>query len=68
METFCVAHEIGHCLGLIHAVDDPRVPNEKPSIMGGGEFSERIGRNALMPSHIRQVRKSKLLWWPKQED
>jgi hypothetical protein len=67
METFCVAHEIGHCLGLIHAVDDPLVPNDKPSIMGGGKYLERIGKNALMPSHIRQVRRSKLLWWPRQD-
>ena len=36
METFCVAHEIGHCLGLIHAVDDPLVPNDQTCIMGGG--------------------------------
>ena len=66
METFCVAHEIGHCLGLIHAVDDPQVPNDKPNIMGGGKFSERIGKNALMPSHIDQVRRSRLLLWPRQ--
>ena len=64
METFCVAHEIGHCLGLKHAVQDPRVPRHVPSIMGGGKFSDRIGKNALMPSHIRQIRQSKLLWWP----
>jgi hypothetical protein len=64
IETFCVAHEIGHCLGLIHADKDPLVPDDEPSIMGGGKYSDRIGPNALMPSHIDQVRKSKLLWWP----
>lgn len=67
METFCVAHEIGHCLGLVHAVKDQLVPDDKTNIMSGGEYSERIGKNALMPSHIRQVRKSKLLWWPRQD-
>ena len=67
METFCVAHEIGHCLGLIHAVDDPNVPDDKPSIMGGGKFSERIGKSALMPAHTRRVRRSKLLLWPRRD-
>ena len=67
MESFCIAHEIGHCLGLKHAVKDPLVPNDKPNIMGGGGYSERIGKTALMPAHIRQVRKSKLLWWPRQD-
>ena len=64
MEAFVVAHEIGHCLGLIHAVDDPEVPDDKPNIMGDGDFSERIGKNALMPAHIRRVRRSTLLLWP----
>lgn len=68
METFCIAHEIGHCLGLRHAVQDPRVPNDQPNIMGGGKFSERIGKRALMASHILEVRRSKLLWWPKLDD
>lgn len=67
METFCVAHEMGHCLGLIHAVKDPQVLNDKPNIMGGGKYSERIGKNALMPSHIDQVRKSGLLLWPRHD-
>lgn len=68
METFCVAHEIGHCLGLVHATKDSKVPSDKPSIMGGGDYAERIGKNALMPSHIEQVRRSRLLLWPKQDD
>lgn len=67
MEAFAIAHEIGHCLGLIHAVDDREVPNDKPSIMGDGKFSERIGRSALMPAHIRRVRGSRLLLWPRQD-
>ncbi len=67
MEAFAVAHEIGHCLGLIHAVDDPQVPNDKPSIMGDGKFSERIGKSALMPAHIHRVRRSRLLLWPRRD-
>ena len=67
MEAFAAAHEIGHCLGLIHAVDDPNVPDDKPSIMGDGKFSERIGKSALAPAHIRRVRRSKLLLWPRRD-
>ncbi len=67
METYCVVHEIGHCLGLKHASEDTLVPNDKPSIMCGGKgkfsYSERIGKTALMPAHIDQVRNSNLLWW-----
>jgi len=63
MEVFVVAHEMGHCLGLIHAVDDPKVSSDKASIMGEGEYSERIGKNALMPAHIRRIRQSALLLW-----
>lgn len=68
METFAAAHEMGHCLGLKHAVDDPDVPDDRPCIMGDGEFSERIGKNALMPAHIRRVRRSTLLLWPGRDE
>lgn len=69
MESYCIAHETGHCLGLKHADKDPLHPRDIPSIMngGGGKFSyaDRIGKTALVPSQIDVVRKSRLLWWPK---
>ena len=60
-ETFAIAHEIGHCLGLIHTVDDPDVADDISCIMGSGEFSERIGENSLQPSQITTVRSSPFL-------
>lgn len=60
-EAFAMAHEIGHCLGLIHTVDDPEVADDICCIMGSGEFSERIGENSLQPSQITTVRNSPFL-------
>lgn len=72
MEAYCIAHEIGHCLALKHAGNDPLHPADIPSIMNGGggkfNYSQRIGKTALIPSQIELIRKSKLLWWPKQDD
>jgi hypothetical protein len=42
MEAFVIAHEVGHNLGLIHAVDDPNVPDSIPNIQGDGTYEERI--------------------------
>ena len=70
MESYCIAHEMGHCLGLKHADKDPLHPQDTPSIMNGGggkfSYSDRIGKTALVPSQIDLVRKSPLLWWPRQ--
>ena len=72
MESYCIAHEIGHCLGLKHADKDPLHPKDSPSIMNGGggkfSYSERIGKTALVPPQIHVVRKSKLLWWKQEEE
>ena len=61
MEAFCIIHEMGHCLGLIHAIDDPRVDDHIPSVMGDGAFSERIGDSALQPPHVVTIRASHLV-------
>lgn len=42
LQTFVIAHEIGHNFGLQHAIDDPHVPDTIPNIMGDGAFSDRI--------------------------
>ncbi len=42
MQTFVVAHEVGHNLSLKHAVNDANVPNDLPNIQGDGDFSDRI--------------------------
>ena len=42
LQTFVIAHEIGHNLSLKHAVDDPNVPDSIPNIQGDGEFIDRI--------------------------
>ena len=42
MEAFVVAHEIGHNLGLKHAIDDPNVIDSIPNIQGEGDFKDRI--------------------------
>ena len=65
MEVFVTAHESTHCLGLIHVVDDPKVPNEVPNIMGDGEMKDRVGPNALHPTQIKTMRNSPLLVWKK---
>ena len=61
MEAFVVAHETGHCLGLLHSVDDPAVPNELVNLMGDGPFAERTAPEGLHPSQVRTIQSSPLV-------
>lgn len=42
LQTFVIAHEVGHNLSLKHAVDDPNVADSIPNIQGDGEFKDRV--------------------------
>jgi hypothetical protein len=59
--AFVIAHELGHCLGLHHVVDDPKVPNDVPNLEGDGEFSERLAVEALHPTQVKTILKSPLV-------
>ncbi len=61
MRAFVVAHEIGHCLGLQHAVDDPKVPDDVPNLQGDGPFAERLAVEGLHPSQVATILKSPLV-------
>jgi hypothetical protein len=62
MQTFVIAHEIGHNFGLIHAVNDPNVPNDIPNIQGDGPFEKRIDpKYSLNDYQIKIIKKSPLL-------
>ena len=62
MEAFVIAHEVGHNLGLKHAVNDENVPDNEPNIQGGGDFSERIDpKNSLNDYQIKELKKSPLV-------
>ncbi|MCK5345414.1 MAG: hypothetical protein KAR20_18520, partial [Candidatus Heimdallarchaeota archaeon] len=62
METFVIAHELCHNLSLPHIVDDDRIPNNIPNIMGDGAFSERIDPEySLVPLQIEQIIHSPLV-------
>lgn len=62
MEAFVIAHEVGHNLGLKHAVDDENVPIDIPNIQGSGDFSDRINpKNSLNDYQIKELRKSPLV-------
>jgi hypothetical protein len=59
--AFVIAHELGHCLGLHHVVDEPKVPNDIPNLEGDGEFSERLAVEALHPTQVETILKSPLV-------
>jgi len=61
-EAFVIAHEVGHNLGLNHAVDDENVPNDRPNIQGDGPFADRIDpRFSLNAYQVELLRKSPLV-------
>lgn len=61
MEAFVVAHEVGHCLNLIHTVDDPKVPNNIPNLQGDGSFVDRLAVEGLHDTQCKTVLKSPLV-------
>lgn len=62
LQTFVIAHEIGHNFGLQHVVDDPSVADSLPNIMGDGAYADRIDPfYSLTPGQIEIVRRSPLV-------
>lgn len=59
--AFVVGHEVGHCLNLRHAVDDPAVSNKSGNLQGDGPFASRLTVEALAPSQRDTVLKSPLV-------
>lgn len=61
MQAFVVAHEVGHCLNLRHAVDDPDVPDDVPNLQGDGPFEERLAVAGLHDTQRETVLRSPLV-------
>ena len=62
MEAFVIAHEVGHNLGLKHAVDDDNIIDSLPNIQGDGEFKDRIDpKNSFNSYQINEIFKSPLV-------
>ncbi len=47
MDAFVVGHEVGHCLNLIHTVDDPNVPDDLVNLQGDGPYEDRLAVEGL---------------------
>jgi hypothetical protein len=60
-DAFVVGHECAHNLGLGHAVDDPKVPDDIPNLMGDGPFIERVGPKGLTDYQATLIFKSPLV-------
>jgi N-sulfoglucosamine sulfohydrolase len=60
-QAFVVSHEIGHCLGLRHAADDPAVPEKSANLQGDGPYASRLTAEALHPSQVATILKSPLV-------
>ncbi len=62
LEAFIIAHEVGHNLGLNHAIDDPNVPDSMPNIQGNGSYEDRINPlYSLNNYQVEQIHKSRLV-------
>jgi len=61
MQSFVVAHEVGHCMNLRHVVDDPAVPNDVPNLQGDGAFKERLAVEGLHDTQRDTVIRSPLV-------
>ena len=59
-DAFIIAHELGHCLGLGHVVDELGGFNNDavPNLMGEGTFADRIGAAGLVRYQANVVRLS----------
>nr|NQU92776.1 hypothetical protein [Bacteroidota bacterium] len=51
MQAFVIAHEVGHNLSLIHAVDDSLVPDTIPNLQGDGAFKDRVDPKFSLNDH-----------------
>lgn len=62
LQTFVVAHELGHNLGLAHTAEDKNIADTLPNIMGDGAFSERIDPfYSLIPYQLNIIHRSPLV-------
>lgn len=61
LEEFVIAHEVGHCLNLIHTVDDPNVPDDLVNLQGDGPYKERLAVEGLHDTQRDTVLKSLLV-------
>jgi hypothetical protein len=62
MQAFVIAHEVGHNLGLRHALNDPYVSDSLPNIQGNGAFKDRVNpKFSLNNYQIKEINKSNLV-------